>query len=570
VKSVEHDSAFAAIGRHAVVGSIHARLDESLDARDQMERLLRVIVGLTSDLDLDATLHRIVTAAMELTGAGFGALGVLGPDGTLVSFLHSGMDDATATRIGHLPVGKGVLGVLLEEPVPLRLDDLASHPAAVGFPEHHPPMRALLGVPIYIRQTMFGSLYLTEPGLRPTFSESDEAVVRALALAAAVAIDNARLFDRQRATTKWMEASRAITTALLSEADPVMEPLRLIAERARELTDAEQAIVLVPSDADLPEDEVETLVVSTAVGLVADEVLGQEVPVDGSTTGGVYRSSVPLITESFRHPIQAFTDVGQRPAIVMPLRARQSVLGVLIVARSAHQTPFDARHLELMSDFADHAAVALTLAISRGQTRRLSVIADRERIAHDLHDHVIQRLFAAGMDLQGTIARSRSPDTTKRLTRTVDDLQATIDEIRTTIFGLQSRTETAGGFRLQIQNAIAELTEDRAIQTMVRILGPLTAIGDELAEHATPVVIEAVSNAVRHSGAEHLTIEITVADELTIDITDDGCGIGDDNTRRSGLANIERRARLVGGSCDISAAVGGGTHVRWVAPLGGS
>jgi signal transduction histidine kinase len=222
-----------------------------------------------------------------------------------------------------------------------------------------------------------------------------------------------------------------------------------------------------------------------------------------------------------------------------------------------------------MSDFADHAAVALTLAISRGQTQRLLLVADRERIAHDLHDHVIQRLFAAGMDLQGTIARSRAPDVTKRLTRTVDDLQATIDEIRTTIFALQSRTETAGGFRLQIQSAIAELTEHRDIETMVRILGPLTAISDELAEHATPVIIEAVSNAVRHSGAEHLTIEITVDDELTIAITDDGCGIDPTNPRRSGLANLEHRAEAVDGRCDVDVAVGGGTRVRWVAPLRG-
>jgi len=530
VDTEDGNSAFATLGRQAA-HELHTQLDELLDAGDQMERLLRVIVGLASDLDLDATLHRIVTAAMELTGARYGALGVLGPDGTLCSFLHSGMDDATAQRIGHLPVGKGVLGVLLEEPVPLRLDELTAHPAAVGFPEHHPPMRALLGVPIYIRQNMFGSLYLTEPESRTAFSESDESVVRALAAAAAVAIDNARLFDRERANAKWMEASRAITTALLSEADPVAEPLRLIAERARELTEAEQAIVLVASDAELPTEEVETLVVSTAVGLWADEVLGQEVPVEGSTTGGVFRSRVPLITESFRHPIQAFTDVGQRPAIVMPLRTQQSVLGVLAVARSDHQTPFDATHLELMSDFADHAAVALSLAASRGQARRLSLIADRERIAHDLHDHVIQRLFAAGMDLQGTIARSRSPEVNRRLSATVDDLQATIDEIRTTIFALQSRTTAAGGFRLQIQSAIAELTEDRAIQTMVRISGPLTAIGDQLAEHATPVIIEAVSNAVRHSGAEHLTIEIAVADELTIDITDDGCGIDPTNPR---------------------------------------
>jgi len=559
------DSAFAALGRPALVGSIQMQLEELLGARDQMERLLRVVVGLASDLDLDATLHRIVTAAMELTGAGYGALGVLGTDGTLVSFLHSGMDDDTAARIGHLPVGKGVLGVLLDEPRPLRLDDLRAHPDAVGFPEHHPQMRALLGVPITIRQNMFGSLYLTEPMGRLTFSQSDEAVARALAAAAAVAIENARLFERARATATWMEASRAMTAAL-TDADPVVQPLRLIAERACELTDAEQAIVLVPSVTDVAAEDVDTLVVSTAVGLLADEVMGQEVPAHGSTTGQVFRSGEPLITEAFRHPIQAFTDVGQRPAIVMPLRAQQSVLGVLAVARNERQPPFDAGHLQLMSDFADHAAVALSLAVSREQARELTIIADRDRIAHDLHDHVIQRLFAAGMDLQGTIARSRSPEVTKRLHRTVDDLQTTIEEIRGTIFALHSAGRE-NGFRQRVQNAIAELTDDRDIKTTVRMAGPLSVVGGALAEQAIPVVIEAVSNAVRHSGAEHLTVEISVADEVRIDVTDDGSGIDPANTRHSGLANLGRRAELVGGSCVIEDAPGGGTHLRWTAPL---
>ncbi|CAN5851828.1 GAF domain-containing protein [soil metagenome] len=567
--SEERDSAFAALGRSAAAGNLHAQLDELLGARDQMERFLRVIVGLASDLDLDATLHRIVTAAMELTGARYGALGVRGPDGSLISFLHSGIDSATTDKIGHLPVGKGVLGVLLGEPEALRLDDLSAHPAAVGFPEHHPPMRAFLGVPITIRRTTFGNLYLTEPVDRPAFSEADEVVARALASAAAVAIQNARLYDRVRTTAKWMEASRAITTALVSDVDPIVAPLRLIAERACELIDAEQAIVLVPNEADdMPFEDVNTLLISTAVGVLADEVVGQQIPVDGSTSGGVFRSGVPLITESFRHPIQAFTDVGQRPAIVMPLRAHQSVLGVLVVARNANQSPFDASHLELMGDFADHAAVALRLSESRLQARELSLIADRERIAHDLHDHVIQRLFAAGMDLQGTIARSRSPEITKRLTRTVDDLQATIEEIRSRIFALQSAGDDSG-FRQQVQNAIADLTDDRDIETTVRMSGPLSAVDEELAEQATPVIIEAVSNAVRHSGAAHLTIDINVADELTIDITDDGCGIDPGNPRRSGLANLQRRADSVGGSCAISTPPGGGTHLRWVAPLGG-
>lgn len=275
-----------------------------------------------------------------------------------------------------------------------------------------------------------------------------------------------------------------------------------------------------------------------------------------------------MITESFRHPIEAFTDVGQRPAIVMPLRAQQSVLGILAVARNDRQTPFDASHLELMADFADHAVVALKLSESREQARDLSLITDRERIAHDLHDHVIQRLFAAGMDLQGTIARSRSPEVTMRLNRTVDDLQATVEEIRSRIFALHSVGQETG-FRQAVQNAVATLTDGRDIETTVRMSGPLSAVSDELAEQATPVVIEAVSNALRHSGARHLTIEINAAEELIIDVTDDGRGIDDGSVRRSGLANMQRRAELVGGSCEFGAAAGGGTHVHWVAPLGG-
>ena len=548
---------------------MHEQFGELLGARDQMERLLWIIVGLASDLDLDATLHRIVTAAMELTGARYGALGVRGSDGTLVSFVHSGIDDSTVDRIGHPPVGKGLLGVLLDEAEPLRLDDLSAHPSAVGFPEHHPPMRAMLGVPITIRQNTFGSLYLTEPKSRSAFSESDEVAARALASAAAFAIDNARLFDRVRTTARWMEASREITTALLTDVDPDSQPLRLIAERACELTEAEQAIVLVPSDADLPADEVDSLVVSTAVGLLADDVVGQWVPVEGSTTGGVFRSGVPLITESFRHPIQAFTDVGQRPAIVMPLRAQQSVLGVIAIARNESQPPFDTSYLALVGDFADHAAVALTLSVSREHTRELAVIADRERIARDLHDHVIQRLFAAGMDLQGTIAQCRAVDVNDRLNRTVDDLQSTIDEIRTTIFALQTPVGVSGGFRQQIQDVIAHLTENTDIETSLHTSGPLGAIGDELAQQAEPVVIEAISNAVRHSGAKHLKIGIAVADDLIIDVTDDGCGIAAGSSRRSGLKNMQRRAELAGGSCVVGVAVGGGTHVRWIAPLTG-
>ena len=567
VASDDSGSAFAGLGQLGLVGRMHEQLDELLAARDQMAQLLQVIVEIGSDLDLDATLRRIIRAARDLTSAPYGALAVRDHDGTLISFANEGIDADTVRRIGTLPVGKGVLSISLLDTPALRLDDLTKHPAAVGFPEHHPPMRAFLGVPITIRGTAFGNLYLThgEPGR--LFSESDEVAARALAVAAAVAIDNAQLFKRQRTSVKWMDASREITTALLSSVEPDVSALQLIAEKACTLTDAEQAIVLIPDDADIPSEEIDTLVVAAAVGRNASEVVGQRIPVDRSTSGGVFRSGKPLITEALSYPIPAFTDVGQRSAILMPLRAHDEVAGVIAVARSADRAPFDDSYLALVSDFATHAAIALMLASGRAHARQLTIVAERERIAHDLHDHVIQRLFAAGMDLQGTVARARSPEVIDRLNHTLDDLQTIIEEIRTTIFQLKSPIDNDGSFRRRIQQVVTNLTGNRDIVTTVRMHGPTTAVGGELAEHAEAVAAEAISNAVRHSGASRLTVEVNVADMLTLDIIDNGCGIPDDNPRRSGLANMLYRAEQVGGRCEISNQPAGGTRVHWAAPL---
>jgi signal transduction histidine kinase len=486
----------------------------------------------------------------------------------LISFIHEGIDVDTVWLIGHLPVGKGILSLSLLNTPALCMNDLTTHPAAVGFPEHHPPMRAFLGVPITIREAVFGSLYLTHDDPGRVFSESDVVAARALAFGAAVAIDNAQLFERERTSVKWMEASREITTALLSDcADPYVRPLELIAERACALIDAEQAIVLVPADPDLPEGEIDTLVVSAAVGLYASEVIGRRVPVDGSTSGSVFRSGTPLITESLRYPIQAFTDVGQRPAIVMPLRAHDEVAGVIAIARGSDQPPLDESYLDLVSDFATHAAIALMLASGREDAQQLTILAERERIAHDLHDHVIQRIFAAGMDLQGTLARARSPEVIDRLNRTLDDLQTIIEEIRTTIFQLKSPLGRDGGFRHRIQRVLADLTDNRDVVTTVHMHGPMTAVGDELAEQAEAVTTEAISNALRHSGATRVTVEVSVGDMFSIDIIDNGCGMPVDNPRRSGLANMVYRAEQLGGSCEITTPPEGGTRVHWTAPL---
>nr|WP_241011182.1 SpoIIE family protein phosphatase [Mycobacterium gordonae] len=336
-----------------MVSRIHEQLDELVAARDQLQQLVRVIVEIGSDLDLDMTLHRIVSGAMQLTGARYGSLGLRASDGSLSSFIHEGMGDTTSQRLGGLQVGEGI-----------RVDDLSAYPRSAGLRADDPPIRALLAIPITVRAADFGNLYLADDRPGRVFSDSQEGAVRALATAAAAAIDNARLFERERESARWTNASREITTALLS-GDPQTGPLQLIVNRALELADAEQAILLVPGEPDLPALEVNTLVVAATAGRYASQVVGQQVPMDASTTGGVARRGLPLITDSFQYPIEGFTDVGERSAIVIPLIADEAVLGVIAVARGPQQPAFGSDYLELVSDFARHAAIALALAAGR-------------------------------------------------------------------------------------------------------------------------------------------------------------------------------------------------------------
>ncbi|KUI38048.1 SpoIIE family protein phosphatase [Mycobacterium sp. GA-2829] len=387
--------------RGGLVSRMYEQIDDLSTARDQMERLVRAIVAIGSDLDLPVTLRRIVDAARELSGARYGVLGVRGPDGALVSFVHAGTDDDTAQRLAEVPVGDG-----------LRLDDLSAQSPITGAV---PPIRAVLGVPISVRAAHFGTLYLADdrPGL--TFSDEQEGVVRALATAAAAAIDNARLFDREREASKWTKASREITTALLS-GDPQTGPLQLIVNLALELAEAEQAILLVPREPESPTDSVDTLVVAATAGRYSSEVIGREVPMDGSTNGEVARRGLPLITDSFQYPIEGFTDVGDRSAIVMPLIADDAVLGVIAVARPPLQPAFDNDYLDLVSDFARHAALALALAAGREHALNQQ-LAQADSVEDALHAAAeeLRRLWRARRVLAVTFPTHTPRETAPRV-----------------------------------------------------------------------------------------------------------------------------------------------------------
>jgi serine phosphatase RsbU (regulator of sigma subunit)/anti-sigma regulatory factor (Ser/Thr protein kinase) len=374
------------------------RRDEAVAAQRQSEQLLRVIVEIGSDLNFDVTLRRIVDGAMELTGARFGALGIRASDGSLASFVHAGIDEEAARRFGDLQIGDG-----------LRIDDLRCHRQTVGLTYPAPTIRALLAVPITVRANDFGTLYLADDRPDRVFSDSDEKAVRQLATAAAAAIDNARLFERERESARWTKASREITTALLS-GDPQTGPLQLIVSLALELAGAEQAILLVPREPEPHGDEGATLVVAATAGRYASEVIGRQVPMDGSTTGGVARRGLPLITDSFQYPIEGFTDVGDRPAIVMPLIAHDAVLGVIAVARSPQQPPFGNDYLELVSDFARHAAIALALAAGREHALNQELAqADTVDDALRAATQELRRLWRARRVLAVTFSTHASP-----------------------------------------------------------------------------------------------------------------------------------------------------------------
>ena len=537
---------------------VQDRVEQIVLGRDRLDGLVEAMLVVTSGLELDETLKTIVHTAIELVDAQYGALGVRGHDHELVEFIYEGIDEEMRERIGHLPEGLGVLGVLIDDPKPIRLENIADHAVSVGYPPNHPPMRTFLGVPVRIRDEVFGNLYLTEKIGGQPFSEDDEVLVQALAAAAGIAIDNARLYEQSKTRLSWIEATRDIGTKLLAGTDPATV-FRLVADESRHLSGAEITLVAVPADVDLPADETTELVVAAIAGDGPAASL-RTIPVEGTAIGEAFVQRTPGRFDHFELEVGA-----TGPTLVLPLRASDSVAGVLLALRPVGAPPFSSEQFDMMAAFADQAALAWQLASTQRQMRELSILTDRDRIARDLHDHVIQRLFAVGLALQGTIPRARAPEVQQRLTDCVDDLQQVIQEIRTAIFDLHGGSSGVTRLRQRLDEAVAQFASSE-LRTSVQYMGPLSVIDATLADHAEAVVREAVSNAVRHAKATTLTVSVVVDDDLCIEVIDNGCGISGEITG-SGLTNLHQRAEDAGGSFSVEPAPTGGTKLRWCAPL---
>ncbi|MFA1541783.1 sensor histidine kinase [Actinomadura monticuli] len=549
-----------------LLSELQARLEAARATRDRVHALLEAVVSIGGELDLESVLRRITEAATTLVDARYGALGVIGEEGErLVQFITVGVGDGGIEAIGHWPHGHGILGLLIREPRGIRLPDLGEHPDSVGFPANHPPMRTFLGVPIRVRDEVFGNLYLTEKAGGGEFEDDDEVVVTALATAAGVAIENARLYEETRRRERWLQASTEISTALLSGTDP-QEVTALVAQRAGEITDAGLATVA------LLEEGGAEFVVEAAHGEGAERVAGLRVPRGHPVAGVVFEEGVARRLADGSQAVGAVespagaSGVPVGPLLVVPLGLGSSAQGVLAVINPPGGSVFSEASQRLLEAFSGQAAVALELARRRRDTERLALLEDRDRIAKDLHDTVIQRLFATAMTLMAAIKITQKREVAVRIQRAVDDLDDTMRQIRSTIFALQAPVD-AESLRSRVHALVDAAAEQLGFAPSVRLDGLLdTAVDDDIGEHLQAVVREALSNVARHARASKVTVAIDVDDELLLRVEDDGVGITEGG-RRSGLRNMGERAEKLGGSFAARPRPERGTVLTWQVPL---
>jgi signal transduction histidine kinase len=548
-----------------LLDELQVRLQAVLSTRDRVYSLLEAVVAVGSSLELEVLLRSIVETAVSLVDARYGAMGVIGEGGRLAEFIPVGLSSSEVEAIHHWPEGKGLLGLLVTDPRPLRLADIKDHPASFGFPAGHPPMKTFLGAPIRIRGEVYGNLYLTEKLGGGQFDTEDEAVIVALAAAAGVAIENARLYDQARRQQRWLSATAEVTRHLLSGAEPG-DALSMITDMALEMTGADIVMVTMPM-ADGRQVRIEH-----AAGLGAEQALGLVVPFENSVTGAVIstgeRLSIPDYASDPRILTTAKAGLPIGPLEAVPLGAPGQVRGVLSAGRRPGAMPLSPAAADMLATFAAQAAIALELAEHRRQAEQMAVFEDRDRIAKDLHDLVIQRLYATGMSLQGVTSLIRVPEVAERVSSSVDALDDTIMEIRSAIFALQTRSEAKpAAVRARILFVAQEMASALGFPPSLQLDGKLdTVLPEEITEHLLTVLRESLSNAAKHSGASQVGVTVTTGEELVLVVTDNGVGITPGG-RRSGLRNLEHRAAALGGSMVTRPAEGGGTELVWRVPL---
>ncbi len=509
--------------------------------------LLDAVVAISTDLDLHRVLTRIVESACELTGARYGALGVLDRADGLQSFVTHGIGPELREEIGDLPHGRGILGVVIEEPHPLRLTDLTRHPQSYGFPPGHPPMSTFLGVPIEVQGAVYGNLYLTEKAGGGSFTDEDEETVVALAAAAGYVIGNARAYGQSERRRQWLEATSRVSEAL----QPPIALGTALAEVTRVFRSVSGA---------------------RAVALVRADSAGLEIELtDGPEAARLERlaeENEGWLRDPEQSPGHLATDVEgrQRFALVLPIRSALSASEALLALFDEDELLHDPQEQQLMRSFADHVGLAVDRAQAVEDREELAILSDRDRIARDLHDLVIQRLFAAGMRLKGLQMLAEQAQVVEGLDRTVDDIGLTIKDIRGTIFELQGRE--GASLRGDVRKLAKEYAVALGFAPTVRTAGPVdSSVPEHVQVELLAVLREALSNVAKHARATRTGVEVEVtAQEVELRVDDDGVGLPRE-VHESGLRNARERATRLGGGFTLEPGTPGGTSLRWRAPL---
>jgi signal transduction histidine kinase len=528
--------------------------------------LLEAGLTLASELSLPIVLQRIVDLAAQVTDARYGALGVIGEGGELVEFITTGLAAKQRRAIGALPRGSGVLGLLIQQPKPIRITNIAAHPKSVGFPANHPPMRSFLGAPVQAMGKVFGNIYLAEKRGDSKFSREDEESVVILATQAGAAIANATLYAETRRRERWLDALRDITSEILagSDADALLAG---IVEHARDLAGADSASILTSTSTP------GLLVVAAAVGSHADDVRGQSVPASGSISGAVMESGRPLVTvdatadSDAYQPMIRLGRVG--PAIFVPLRIRGRATGTLMVANLKGGRRFDPETVRLVETFADQASIAMEYVRAQADVQRVGLMEERERIAKELHDGIIQSLFAVGMNLQGTALMAASPETSARVEGAVGELDNVIRDLRNYIFGLRPGILADRQLDQALRTLGEEAQANSGSAVVVEIDRNLAARLSGRSHEIVQLTREALSNVARHANAKKSTVRLAqTGRSAVLTIEDDGSGF---DTRRessgSGLRNMRQRASALGGTLRITSKDAQGTTLRITFPI---
>lgn len=567
-----------------------APIDASERHVARLERLLATGRALTSELDLPTMLDRLLDAGRDLTGARYAALGVLDAERTgLAEFLTLGLDDETRESIGDLPSGKGVLGLLIDRPTPIRLHDISEHPRSYGFPPGHPPMRSFLGAPITVHGQVWGNLYLADKTTAEDFDEHDVDSVVTLAQWAGIAIDNARLFAesaRGRAEVeRTMRTTIEIATAIGSDTglSPILE---LIAERARELVDAHGLLIWLREG-----DELRIAAVAGDDAVPPDA----SIPVDASTAGEALRTGLPVRVpdaQALRTNPAAFGMGDARSALMVPLTHRGQGLGVLVAFdRQGTTATFGADNERALVAFAASAATAVATARlverQRLQDTMSAAEAERTRWARELHDETLQGLASLKILLGGAL---RAPADTGRpaVVAAVGQVEHEIAALRAIIADLRPAALDELGLEPALRTLVARVTTGTSLRGTVDIRIGRRRLEPELETIAYRVAQEALTNVVKHAGAGVVALDVRLThDRFLLRVADDGRGPGpsvgrsaaagtdgddpDDTTGRAGhgfgIVGMQERAVLAGGVATVAPGPSGGTVVTLDLPL---